>query len=369
MTNSFFAATFSANRADALIGQIQAGLAGAPLRADTALVLADEACGQALIDRVMDWLAQEIGSKAVCALPVMGREGAEDQAQSPGQVQGQIQGQGQAQVQVLLGQTGAAAFGPIDDWSFDGLFSGLRAGHGGANFVAMDPRTPFFAQRLNWMHEAGEALLMGAIGAPSGTYRGPTGLCFGYDRPVIWQTFPGAERLEGDWTITAAQGQVIHEINARPALDVLKEVAGDILARKVDQIPAYLFPAFPVSAADQDDFLIRRINGLGQSSGSFSIEDEVLPGMPLAFARRNGPYAIETLGDGVTALLARAGARPRAAVFLSDQNRAQDFQAIGGEAQLVRHMLGDIPLISGTVQGVINHNRLYSLASQLIFIL
>lgn len=350
LSQPFFTATFAATRADALIGQIQAGLGPALLSADTAVVLADEACGQALIDRIAAWLAQEMGSSAVLALLVMGREGD------------------RAQVQIMLGQADGAGFGPLSDWSFDTLQQAMKVEQGGSGLISVDPRMPFFPQRLQLMQEASGAYLLGAMGAPSGSYQGPCGLSFGLSTPIISQTFPGVERLAQDWVITAAEGQVIQEINQRPALDVLKEVAGEILARKLDQLPSFLYATFPVSEASPEDFLVRRINGLGRRSGSFSVEDEVLPGMPLAFARRNGPFVHQALEQGIADLLQRAGQVPRGAIYLHDHRRGADFDG-AAEIALVRKVLGDIPLIHGAGQGVINHNRFYALASQLIFIL
>ena len=351
MTAPFFAASFSASRADTLIGQIQTGLSAQLPTANTGLILADEACGQAFIDKVVDWLRAELGGP-VLALPVLG------------------QTRERAQVQVLIGSAGTHGFGPITDWSFDGLAASLSAPAAVATrLLALDPRTPFFAQRLSWMHEAGEAYLMGAMGAPAGLYRGPSGLGFDLATPLICETFQGVERMRGAWTITAAAGQVVHEIDERPALDVLVEVAGDILARKLAQIPQVLYPTFPVAPADPDDFVVRRIDGLGQQSRSFSIDDEVLPGMPLGFARRNGKRAMQDVQAGVKNLRARAGAPPRAALYLWDQDRQVDFGDADAEVALVRTALEDVPLIAGAVRGVISHDRLYRLASQLIFIL
>ena len=349
MTIPFFTATFAASRADALIGQIKIGLGQAPVGANMALIFADEACGQALIDRLVDWLKQELGSTAVLALPLMGREGD------------------QAQIQLLIGQADATGFGPLNDWSFDALDQGLP--EMAAGLLSLDPRMPFIPQRLQLLNEAGGGYLIGGVSAPSGSYRGAAGLGFALGTPLISEIFHGVERLDQEWTITAAQGQVIHEINKRPALEVLCQVAGDILARKIDQIPKFIFTAFPVSSASPTDFLVRRINGLGRHSGSFSVEDEVLPGMPLAFAKRNGPYMHSTLRAGLSATLSRAGIRPRGAIYLYDHRRAVDFSDTMGEGVLVRQILDPVPLICGAVQGVISHNRLYTLASQLILIL
>ena len=348
MTHPFIALDFSATRADALIGQVQAALGNGARAVNTALVLADEACGQALIDAVADWLRQELGSASVLPLPVMGREGA------------------QARIQLLLSHQDAAprAFGPLNDWSFDAVFGALHQTLPGLCLASVDPRMPFTPQRLQLMQEGSGAYLCGAIGAPSGTYAGPRGLHFSAETLAISHTFAGLERLAGDHRITAAEGQVIHEIDGRPALEVLKAVAGDILGRKPEQIPKFLFAAFPVSHADPGDFLARRINGMGAHSGAISVEDEVLPGMPLAFARRNGAYAKSRLEAGIAHALERFGAAPAGALYLHDQRRADDFRE--GEVPLVRGLLGQTPLIAGQVQGLVSHNRYYTFASQLI---
>ena len=344
----FIAHHFTATRADALIGQVQAALGNGARTFNTAIMLADEACGQALIDRVADWLRQELGSDSVLALPIVGREGAE------------------ARIQLLLSWQDEAprAFGPLNDWSFDAVYNALHQSLPGLCLASVDPRMPFTPQRLQLMQEGSGAYLCGAIGAPSGGYAGPRGLNFSAKSLALSHTFAGLERLQGDHRITAAEGQVIHEIDGRPAMAILKEVAGDILGRKPEQIPKFLFAAFPVSDADPDDFLARRINGMGAQSGAISVEDEVLPGMPLAFARRNGAHAKQTLEAGIAKALSRFGAKPLGALYLHDQRRADDFRE--GEGDLVRSLLGQTPLISGQVQGLVSHNRYYTFASQLI---
>lgn len=350
MTHPFFVQTFVGDRADALIAQVKAGLGERLMQGNFAILMADEACGQALIDRCAEWVRQELGSPQVWVLPTLGHEGAN------------------ARIELLVGQIPARGFGPMDDWSFDALAQQF-GGEGGACLLTLDPRTPFAPQRLQMLQEASGAYLMGGVSAPSGSYQGPTGVCLGLDAPLIHHTFQGVERLNTDHKITAAEGQIICEIDGRPALSVLKEVAGDILSRKMDQLPNFIFPIFPVSDASPDDFLVRRISGLGQQKQVFSVVDEVLPGMPLSFARRNGAFVRETLMAGMAALATRAGTAPRAAIYLHDARRSLDFTNPGGEVALVREAMGTVPLICGAVNGLVSHNRLYHLTSQLIFIL
>ena len=348
MTNPFRALHFSASRADALIGQVQAALGNGAWQFNTAIMLVDEACGQALIDRIADWLQQELGSAAVLPLPVLGREGS------------------QAHIQLLLSnqEVPPKAYGPLNDWSFDAVSSAMGQPMPGVCLASIDPRTPFLPERLQLMQEGSGGYLCGAISAPSGVYMGPRGLHFPACSVASSHLFAGVERLKGDHRITAAEGQVIHQIDGRPALEVLKEVAGDVLARKPEQIAKFLCAAFPVSEADPGDFLVRALNGMGAQSGTISVEDVVLPGMPLAFARRNGIHARAVLETGVPQALARFGQRPAGALYLYDQRRSDDFD--GGEGALVQALLADTPLIKGQVGGLISHNRHYTFASQLV---
>jgi len=162
-------------------------------------------------------------------------------------------------------------------------------------------------------------------------------------------------------TVTAARRNIIAEIDGRPALEVFKEDIGELLARDLRRVAGYIFTALPVTGSDTGDYLVRNIVAIDPASGLMAIGEEIDPGRPILFTRRDRAAAVQDLDRMLTGLTRRLnGRRPQGAVYVSCLARGPNlFGSDSEELRQVQAALGDIPLVGFFANGEISHDRLY----------
>lgn len=161
--------------------------------------------------------------------------------------------------------------------------------------------------------------------------------------------------------VTAAERNIIATVDDRPALDVLKEDIGEVLARDLRRIGGYIFAALPVSGSDTGDYLVRNLVGLDPDNGLLAIGDLVKPGQEIQFARRDAQTARDDLAHMIESLKARLPGPPRGGLYFSCLGRGRNqFGDDSAEMRLVAELLGDdVPLVGFYANGEISHYRLY----------
>ena len=160
--------------------------------------------------------------------------------------------------------------------------------------------------------------------------------------------------------ITDCQGNVIIELDGRPALDVFKEEIGDELAGDLRRVGGLIFAALPVSGSDTGDYLVRNIMGFDVDRGLIGIGELVERGALVQFCRRDADAAEQDLGRMVDSVKQRAGAEPRGALYFTCLARGPNmFGEASEELRLIERTLGDVPLVGFFCNGEISHNRLY----------
>ncbi|MDR6213994.1 FIST N-terminal domain-containing protein [Paracidovorax wautersii] len=243
-------------------------------------------------------------------------------------------------------------------------------------------------------------------GAAGGVFDGGlSGVAFGPGVRLLSRVTQGCQPVGALATITAAQDNVVLELDHEPALDVLL----DTLQVSLDANPQ---PALQrvratmaglVDAGTQPagraghfgtDVRVRHIVGLDATRRGVALTERVETGMRLAFCQRNVAAARADLmricaeireelepdelehglaptapGDGsersVLAQVLSGGAalpeqRIRGAVYVSCSGRGgPHFGGPSAELQIVRHALGDVPLVGFFAAGEIAHHRLY----------
>ena len=317
-----------------------------------------------------------------------------------------------------------------------------QAGAGFAAHTALvhaDGRTPELAELIHEMAErTGTGYLFGgltasrsasvqfAVGgsghraeqgaAASGVFDGGlSGVAFGPDVALVSRVTQGCQPVGALRAVTAAQDNVVLELDGEPALDVLLDTLGVTLEgdpqpalRKVRATLAGL-----VNAGEQPrglrrtghfgtDTRVRHIVGLDGTRRGVALADRVETGMHLAFCQRNvaaaradlmricaeireelEPEELEPLhmvsdagGDTLPAPLtpgiaapapglattspAKAGRRICGAIYVSCSGRGgPHFGGQSAELQIVRHALGDVPLAGFFAGGEIAHHHLY----------
>ena len=238
-------------------------------------------------------------------------------------------------------------------------------------------------------------------GAAGGVFGGGlSGVAFDARVPLLSRVTQGCQPVGPVQRITASQNNVVLQLDGQPALDVLMHTLGVSLAddpqgavEKVRATLAGLMEARPDAAALAPlghtghfgtDTLVRHIIGLDGNRHGVALAQQVSDGMRLSFCQRNVAAAradlvricaeirealepeelelpVTTEGAGVARTGAPDGGRRMAgAIYVSCSGRGgPHFGGPSAELQLLRHALGDVPLIGFFAGGEIAHHHLY----------
>lgn len=189
---------------------------------------------------------------------------------------------------------------------------------------------------------------------------GLSGVIFDPRVQIITGLSQGCTPIGPKHVITECSGNIISRIDNRPALDVLNEDIGELLARDLNRVAGYIFVGLPIAGSDKADYLVRNLIGVDTHGKRIGIGDQVETGRHLMFCRRDGSTAQEDLQRMLTELVTRSGRRARGAVYYSCVGRGRYlFGTRSEELQIVRAALGDIPLAGFYANGEICHDRLY----------
>jgi small ligand-binding sensory domain FIST len=160
--------------------------------------------------------------------------------------------------------------------------------------------------------------------------------------------------------VTRAMGNYLFELDGRPALDVLKEDVGDILARDLRRAAGFIHAAIPVAGSDTGDYVVRNLVGVSEEQGIVAIAEAVEGGDHVMFVSRDANGAREDFKSMLTKLADRAHGKAKGALFISCIARGPHmFGARGAELKLIRDVLGPVPLVGMYANGEISNNRLY----------
>jgi small ligand-binding sensory domain FIST len=237
-------------------------------------------------------------------------------------------------------------------------------------------------------------------GAASGVFKGGlSGVAFAEGVSLMSRVTQGCLPLSKARKITAADHNVVTELEGEPALDVmLKElnVSLDAPEHALEAVRATLVGL--VYPADQlperravarmgrfgSDVIVRHIIGLDPGRRGIAVSDRLEVGMQLSFCRRNVQAARTDLVRicaeireelepeelplaAVTALAAsEAEAMPHpargiaGAIYVSCSGRGgPHFGGPSAELQIIRRALGDVPLVGFFAAGEIARNHVY----------
>lgn len=242
--------------------------------------------------------------------------------------------------------------------------------HARFGIVHGDPRntkTPALIADLSTALDGG--YLVGGITSSRGphaqiagevTTGGLSGVLFADDVPVVTALTQGCTPLEPMHTVTECRDNIVIELDNRPALDVLNEDIGEVLARDLARAAGYIFVGLPIRGSDTGDYLVRNLIGVDPRNKVIAIGEHVKPGDSLMFCRRDVHTAREDLQRMLTDIKRRAGGMPRAGVYYSCLGRGPHmFGAEAVELNAIARELGEFPLVGFYANGEISHNRLY----------
>ncbi|MBT2321615.1 FIST C-terminal domain-containing protein [Variovorax paradoxus] len=232
-------------------------------------------------------------------------------------------------------------------------------------------------------------------GAAGGVFSGGlSGVVFGEGVRVVSRVTQGCQPVSREREITEADGNLLLKLDGEPALDVLLAELGVSLEVPQEAIDAVRATLVGLVDAGSDsirrtgdlgaDVLVRHIIGLDPTRRGVAIADTAEAGMRMTFCRRNAQAARadlmrvcaevreelepqeQTLATARAVAAGEAEAAPHparriaGAVYVSCSGRGgPHFGAPGAELQIVRHALGDVPLVGFFAAGEIARHHLY----------
>jgi small ligand-binding sensory domain FIST len=158
----------------------------------------------------------------------------------------------------------------------------------------------------------------------------------------------GATPLGRELTITAADGNVIHELAGRPAIKTIESVIGELSLSDRALVAAGLLLGIVIDGGkpeyEQGDFLVRGVLGADPETGSIAIGASVEPGQVVRLHARNARSADEDLRRELRLRAEAIGGDPAGALVFSCNGRGQQmFGATDHDATVVAEELNGAP--------------------------
>ncbi len=222
----------------------------------------------------------------------------------------------------------------------------------------------------------GGSFLVGCLTASRGdhyqiadrvTGGGVSGIAFGPGVEVATGLSQGCMPLGETHLVTDAVDNVIMGLDGEPALDVLRDDVGELLARDLSRIAGYVHVALPVTGSDTGDYMVRNLAAIDPERGWLAIGGNVAPGDRVMFVRRDPASARADLDHMLDGLKDRMPGQPRGALYFSCVSRGPlMFGTAGEEARMIRKALGPVPIVGVFGNGEISNARLYAYTGVLI---
>lgn len=236
------------------------------------------------------------------------------------------------------------------------------------SLIHADPRTPNLGDIVGDLAERA-GFLVGGLASSRGEFPhlagkvaegGVSGVVFSADVPIATALTQGCSPIGPVRTVTAAERNVIMEIDGHPALEVFKTDIGELLARDLRRVAGYIFAGLPIPGSDTGDYLVRNLTGIDPARGWIAIGDMVEPGQAILFTRRDRAAAQQDLERMLAQLKRRLAGPAKGAVYVSCVARGPNlFGADSEELRTIQAALGDVPLAGFFANGEISNNRLY----------
>jgi small ligand-binding sensory domain FIST len=158
----------------------------------------------------------------------------------------------------------------------------------------------------------------------------------------------GAAPVGPEMTITAAEGNVIHELAGRPALDRIREVIEQLDPRERTLVAGGLLVGVVIGGGQPDyehgDFLVRQLIGADPLAGTLAVAAPVSEGQVLRLHARDAASADRDLHDQLSLRVAALGGAPAGALAFSCNGRGREmFGVADHDADTLAEQLGGAP--------------------------
>jgi small ligand-binding sensory domain FIST len=260
------------------------------------------------------------------------------------------------------------------------LFGGLSCGRGPTYQFALRGQTGAAAND----DELSNGVLSGGL----------SGIAFGDQVRLVSRVTQGCQPISRERAITEIDENLLLTLDGEPALDVLLSELDVSLEHPQEAVDAVRATLVGLASAGTDglrrtgdlgsDVRVRHIIGLDPNRRAVAIADHPEPGTRMTFVRRDAQAAradlkricaeireelepeeqtlevATAMAAGEAEARAHPARRMAGAVYVSCSGRGgAHFGAPGAELQIVRHALGDVPLVGFFAGGEIARNHLY----------
>jgi small ligand-binding sensory domain FIST len=159
----------------------------------------------------------------------------------------------------------------------------------------------------------------------------------------------GAVPLGRELTITAAEGNIIHELAGRPAIETIQQVIGELELHQRALVAEGLLLGMVIDGGkpeyEQGDFLVRGVLGADPETGAVAVGASVSPGQVVRLHARDARSADEDLRRELRLRSVAIGDRaPAGALVFSCNGRGQSmFGACDHDATMLETELRGAP--------------------------
>lgn len=201
---------------------------------------------------------------------------------------------------------------------------------------------------------------------PARTYAGApaaaalSGVAFTDAVTVATRLTQGCAPLGPPRRITAAQHNVVLELDGRRALDVLLEDAGIEDEAALPRMGAEIFIGLAAVEGDVTDYVLRNLIGVDPQNRLVAVGDVVRKRQQLRFFRRDRETARSDMLRMLGSIREGLYTKPRGALYFSCLGRGGAlFGGQSEELRMIEAELGDVPLAGFFGNGEISRNLLY----------
>jgi small ligand-binding sensory domain FIST len=189
---------------------------------------------------------------------------------------------------------------------------------------------------------------------------GISGVLFSQAIPILTNLTQGCTPIGHRHVVTQCEHNILHGLDDRPALDVLADDVGEVIAQDWQQAAGYIFAGLVNKNSDLDDYSIRQIVGIDPDAKFVAISDYLQHADEIIFCRRDGNTALEDMERMLLELKSRCSSPIKGGVYVSCLGRGKEqFGTHSEEARFIHAVLGDFPLVGFFANGEIHKSALY----------
>ena len=192
------------------------------------------------------------------------------------------------------------------------------------------------------------------------TTGGVSGVLFAPQVGVITRLTQGCSPLGPRHEISRCRGNLLTQLDGRPALDVFYQDIGEELAGDPERLGTTVFAGLPVKGSDTGDYLVRNLVGIDEAGRALAIAAGVEEGDQVMFCRRDAAAAEHDMRRMLSEFARVLEGPPLGGIYYTCLARGPNLLGANSEElKLIEAALGSFPLVGFFGNGEICHDRLY----------